>query len=114
MLRELPDHLAASVIRASGVTLHECMIALPPHQHAIALEALSDGLTTHRKLHIAGRETAELHAAISNNSNETGTHGCCEECEGVCTPVDTIAVACSAASAFSGIKVWTFDSMHVR
>lgn len=102
ILSELPEHLAISVLRASGATLHQCMSQLPPQLQACALQAHCPELTLHNKLHIAGRETARLHS--SSDSEKSADDGL-EVSGRVCTPVDTIREVCSAASAFTGIVV---------
>lgn len=97
LLRELPDHLAVCVLRSSGVTLHQCMLALPPQQHACAVEALCVNVSSDKVLHIAGRDTAKVHYCI-NDSCDVGD-------ETQCLPVDTVAVACSAAASFTYMQV---------
>lgn len=101
VLRELPDHLAVSVLRASGATLHQCMLALPPQQHACAVEALCWELSSDKALHIAGRETAKIRE-------------CSDTDEKLCSPVDTVAVACSAAASFKCMQVCSREcTLHV-
>ena len=131
ILHQLPDHLAAAVLSASAATLHECMTLLPKQQHACALEALCTQRGGQQRLHITGRETAKLQLPIHSSSEQRTTsssskgshenYNIFSSCGGShrdtitmhgprrsdtsCSRTDTIAVACAAASTFTGILV---------